>query len=64
MYLWLVEDGRDAVRNVDDASGVAGDDEEEAIGRLQDQVLQLLVGEEGRLVGAIGACVASACIIG
>jgi len=56
----LVEDGRDAVRDVDDASGVAGDDKEEAVGRLEDQVLQLLVGEEGRLVGAIGACVASA----
>lgn len=54
-YLSIVEDGTDAVRDVDDASDITGDYEQEAIGRLQYQMFQLLVREEGGLVGTVGA---------
>lgn len=40
--LRLVEDGRHRVRDVNDASGFARNHEQEAIGRLQDEMLQLL----------------------
>ena len=48
----MVEDGGEGVRDVDDAAGVAGDDEEEAVRGLEDQVLQLVVRQEGGLVRA------------
>ena len=51
--LRVVEDGRDAVRDVDHAPRVAGDHEQEPVRGLQDQVLQLVVGEEGGLVRAV-----------
>ena len=60
-HLRLVEYGRDAVGGVDDTPCVAGHDEEEPVGGLQDQVLELLVREERRLVGAVGVAVARAC---
>jgi len=41
------------VAHVDDVARVTLRHEQEAVGRLQYQVLQLLVGEEGGLVGAV-----------
>ena len=58
--LALIQHRRHRVRDVDDAAGVAGHDEQEAVGRLQDQVLQLLVRQEGRLVGAVSRGVTGA----
>ena len=51
--LGVVEDGGDGVGDVDDPAGVAGHDKQEAVGGLEDEVLQLVVREEGGLVGAV-----------
>ena len=48
----MVEDGCEGVRDVDDATGVAGDNEEETVRSLENQVLQLVVRQEGGLVRA------------
>lgn len=61
LALRLVEDRTHGVGHVDDAARVARHHEQEAVGRLQDEVLELLVREEGRLVGAVGAGVARPC---
>ena len=50
--LGVVEDGCEGVRDVDDATGVAGDNEEEAVCGLENQVLQFVVRQEGGLVRA------------
>ena len=42
-HLCMVEDGREAVWHVDDATRVAGHHEQEPVRSLQDQVLQLVV---------------------
>lgn len=60
--LGVVEDRCYRVRDVDDATGVAAHDEQETVSSFQDQVLQFLVRQEGRLVRAVCACVAGACV--
>ena len=49
-YLLEVEYGGDAVGHVEHSSRVTAHDEEESVGRLEDQMLQLLIGEEGGFV--------------
>ena len=61
LVLRVVEDRRDRVGRVDDAAGVAADHEEEAVGRLQDQMLKLLVREERWFVSAVRVRVAGTC---
>lgn len=59
LVLWMVQHRLDWIRHVNNPSSVAGHYEKESIGRLQYQVLQLLVGQERGLVCAVGAGVAS-----
>ena len=53
--LTLMQDRRDAVGHVDQAARVAGGDEQEPVGRFQNQMLQLLIGEKGWFVRAVSA---------
>lgn len=55
--LRVIEDRCNRVGDVDDPSSAAAHDEQESVGCLQDQVLQLLVGEERRLVRVVRASV-------
>lgn len=55
IVLSVIQNRRYRVGHVHDPSGVAVDDEQESVGRLQDKVFQLLVGEERGLVGAVRA---------
>lgn len=56
----MVQHRRHRIGHVDDATGVAADHKQESVGRLQDQMFQLLIGEKRRLVGTVGASVAGA----
>lgn len=52
--LGIVQHLRHRLGHVHDATPVASDHKQESVGRLQDQHLQLLVGQERRLVLAFG----------
>lgn len=60
LILRVVEHGLDRVRDVDDASRITRDDKQEPVRSLQYQMLELLVGEEGWLVGSVCARVTRA----
>jgi len=59
--LSIVQHRRDRVGHVDDPARVAAHDEQEPICRFEDQVLQLLIREEGRLVGIVRGSISGTC---
>jgi len=59
--LGVVQHWRDRVGHVDDPARVAAHNEQEPIRRFEDQVLQLLIREKGRLVGIVRGSISGAC---
>jgi hypothetical protein len=56
-----VENGRDGIGHINEPTSFTRNDEEKPVGSLQNQVLQFLVGQKGRLERSIGPRVASSC---
>lgn len=56
----MIEHRCDRVGDVDDLSRVTRHNKEEAVGRLEDEMFEFLVGEKGWLVGAIVVGIARA----
>ena len=52
-YLWLVEYWSDGIRYMYNLSRLTLSDKQESISRLQYEVLQLVIGEEGRLIATV-----------
>lgn len=59
--LRIVQHRRDRVGHVDDPTRVAAHNKQETVGRFENQVLQLLIREEGRLVSVVRSGIPGAC---
>lgn len=59
VILRVIQHRSHRVGNINYPAGVAGDDEQESVGCLQDEMLELLIGQERWFVASVGVCVAS-----
>lgn len=60
IVLAVIQDRRHRIGYVDNSSFIAGNNKQESIGCLENEVLQFLVGQKGWFVGAIVACISRA----